>query len=58
MKISCTVSEFGRLVRGCENNSCCTECPLYELCVEGGIEQFIKADQITDDPKAKEEDYD
>lgn len=51
MKISCTVSEFGQIVRRCERCMNCETCPLYPICVEseGKIEKFIRADQITDD---------
>lgn len=58
MKISCTVSEFGKLVRGCENVGTCNYCALYQVCnrEDGGrIEQFIRADLITDDMKEENE---
>lgn len=51
MKISCTVEEFAKLVRGCNDTSKgfnCSRCPLYELCdTERFIEQFITDDDIT-----------
>lgn len=53
MKISCTVSEFGKIVRGCENSNDCSNCALYQVCygTDGKIEKFIRADLITDDVK-------
>lgn len=51
MKISCTVKEFGQLVRGCEKSSC-YNCPLIEVCggnKENGIEQFISAADVVED---------
>lgn len=56
MKISCTVSEFGKIVRGCEQSPCCS-CPLRDVCsrTDDGIEQFIRADLITDDVKGENE---
>lgn len=53
MKISCTVSEFGKIVRGCEQSSCCSNCALYQVCydTDGKIEKFLRADLITDDAK-------
>ena len=52
VKISCTVTEFGKLVRGCESVGTCNYCALYQVCnsEDGGrIEQFIRAYLITDD---------
>ena len=52
MKISCTVEEFAKLVRKCNETSQmlnCTKCPLHELCDKPGfIEQFITRDSITE----------
>lgn len=61
MKISCTVKEFGQLVRGCERAEC-WKCPLETICkteTEGigsgsrgkGIEQFISAEDVVDGPE-------
>lgn len=51
MKISCTVEEFAKLVRGCNETSRmmnCAKCPLYDLCDNNGyIEQFVTHDSIT-----------
>lgn len=42
MKITCTIKEFGRLVRDCERGEC-WKCPLTGLCdgKETGIEHFV-----------------
>lgn len=52
MKISCTVKEFGQIVRGCEKCSC-YNCPMADVCNgrEGGIEQFIIAADVVDEPE-------
>ena len=54
MKISCTVKEFGQLVRGCEKRSC-YNCPLEDVCNANpdanGIESFISAADIVDEPE-------
>ena len=52
MKISCTVKEFGQIVRGCEKCSC-YNCPLIEICgdKEKGVEQFISAADIVAEPE-------
>lgn len=57
VKIICTVSEFGKIVRACDQSSCCCYCPLYPVCngTDEGIEQFIRADLITDDAKEENE---
>lgn len=48
MKISCTVKEFGILVRGCEKCDC-WKCPLANICngdKGNGIEKFISAEDV------------
>lgn len=49
MKIVCTVKEFGQIVRGCKEMSRvngCTECPLFDVCADGFIEQFVSAEDV------------
>ena len=48
MKISCNVKEFAEMVRGCSNGSSCNQCALHGICDGSGVEQFIRADDITD----------
>lgn len=54
MKITCTVSEFADMVRGCQHacmNGACNKCALYTICreLDGSIEQFVSADRIVDE---------
>lgn len=54
MKISCTVSEFAKMIRSCKNASC-YECAFGDICDdERGLERFISAADITDDPEDEE----
>ena len=57
MKISCTVSELGKIVRGCEQSSYCDDCALHLICggKERDVEKFFRADLITDDVKEENE---
>ena len=57
MKIYCTVSELGKIVRGCEQSSYCDNCALHLICggKEGDVEEFFRADLITDDVKEENE---
>lgn len=51
MKISCTVKEFGILVRGCEKCEC-WKCPLANICnadKANGIEKFISAEDVVEE---------
>ena len=47
MKITCTVKEFGLIVRGCAKSSC-YNCPLTDVCNDAGIEQFIQAADVVE----------
>lgn len=55
MKISCTVKELAQMVRDCDNGEC-SSCVLNNICTGGTIEDFVRADDITDD--VKEEPHD
>lgn len=53
MKISCTVKEFGQIVRGCEKASC-YQCPISEVCggdKGSGIERFVSAEDVIAEPE-------
>lgn len=45
MKIICTIREFGEMVRQCEYGSCPC-CALNHVCDNGGIEQFVSAENV------------
>ena len=45
MKIICTVSEFGELVRQCEHATC-KECMLKNVCDGSGVESLVNAENI------------
>lgn len=55
MKISCTVKEFGQMVRDCDNGDC-GSCALRNICEGGTIEDFVRADDITDNVKEEQHD--
>lgn len=58
MKITCTVEEFGIIVRGCNDTSRllnCPRCPLYELCEDGFIDQFVSHENIIPDQQEEEQ---
>lgn len=55
MRISCTVKEFAEMVRCCTNGSSCIQCALHGVCDGSGVEQFIRADDITDGAKEERE---
>jgi hypothetical protein len=55
MKISCTVREFGQIVRDCHRGDC-GMCALSNVCQGDRIEDFVHASDITDDPEDKERD--
>lgn len=61
MRITCTVEEFGKIVRGCERAEC-WKCPLESLCKDEagsvgdclrgpGIERFVMAADIVAGPE-------
>lgn len=45
MKIICTVSEFGELVRQCEHATC-KDCLLKNVCDGSGVESLVSAENI------------
>lgn len=51
MEIICTVKEFAEMVRSCARGSSCVQCALHEVCDGEGVEQFVPADNILDNPK-------
>lgn len=51
IKIKCTVKEFAEMVRGCSNGSSCNQCALHGVCDGSGVEQFIEAGNIMDNPE-------
>ena len=56
MKIACTVGEFAEIVSGCHKamqEVRCSKCPLYDVCGNGSIEQFISACDISDDAEVE-----
>lgn len=58
MKIACTVKELAIMARQCGDISC-GDCLLKAVCEPtgyAGVEQFVRADDITDD--VKEEPHD
>ena len=57
MKITCTVSEFAKMVRRCNSGSC-YGCAMGDVCGgELGIEQFIAAEDVIPDELPKEKDH-
>ena len=52
MKIICTVSEFGELVRQCEHATC-KECMLKNVCDGSGVECFVSAGDIVPDSEGR-----
>lgn len=55
MRIKCTVREFAQIVRDCDNSDC-NMCAFRNICEENSIEEFVRADDITDG--AKEDNHD
>ncbi len=56
MKIACTVGEFAEIVRGCHTamkENRCSTCPLYDVCGNGTIDQFVSACNISDDAEVE-----
>lgn len=48
MKITCTVQEFGEIVRQCECCSC-EHCVLKELCGDGVFEDAVNVEIVKED---------
>lgn len=58
MRIVCTVEEFGEIVRGClelSKSGGCTKCPLWDMCGDGFIDQFVQARDIVPGEAVEEE---
>lgn len=50
MKITCTVAEFAKMVRRCNDNNCYM-CAFSDICGdEVGIERFVSAEDVIPEP--------
>lgn len=51
MRIICTVKEFGQIVRGCAKGDC-YHCIFSDICKDcEGIEKFISAADVIEEPE-------